>query len=56
MLCQKCTQAPATVHLTSLKACRQIESHYCEPCSRTLDLRGPFTLTPVPEPPGDPTN
>jgi protein-arginine kinase activator protein McsA len=51
MLCQKCQQAPATIHLKSLKACRQIESHYCEPCSRTLDLGYPVSPAPPPPPP-----
>ena len=55
MLCQTCKEAEATVHLTSVKACRQVESHYCEPCSRTLDLRVPFSLNPTPPPPGDHT-
>ena len=51
MICQKCQQAPATIHLKSLKACRQIESHYCEPCSRTLDLGYPVSPAPPPPPP-----
>jgi protein-arginine kinase activator protein McsA len=51
MLCQKCTQAQATIHLTSVKACRQVESHYCEPCFRNVGLSAPFALKPPPEPP-----
>ena len=51
MLCQTCKQAQANVHLTSVKACRQVESHYCEPCFRSVEPRAPFTLKPPPEPP-----
>jgi len=55
MLCQNCKQTKATVHLTSIKACRQIESHYCEPCSRSVDWGVPFAPIPgpaaAPEPP-----
>jgi len=57
MLCQACKKADATLHLTSLKACRRIESHYCEPCSRTIDLVAPFAASrgpAAPEPPETP--
>lgn len=56
MLCQQCKRVPATLHLTSMKACRLVEHHYCEPCSRTLDLAYPFAAAlppPPPEPPRD---
>ena len=51
MLCQKCQRAEATLHLTSVKDCKSFESHYCEPCSRTLDLRFPFAFKGPPPPP-----
>ena len=57
MLCQACKKADATLHMTSIKACRQIESHYCEPCSRSIDLAYPFAASEgpaAPEPPEEP--
>jgi protein-arginine kinase activator protein McsA len=50
MLCQACKKAPATLHLTSLKSCRAVESHYCEPCSRKIDLAYPFAASVKPPP------
>lgn len=50
MLCQACKKAPATLHLTSLKSCRPVESHYCEPCSRKIDLAYPFAASVKPSP------
>ncbi|HZE99248.1 MAG TPA: hypothetical protein VE981_19745 [Planctomycetota bacterium] len=49
--CQKCKQAPATVHLTSTDSCRQREFHFCAGCARTADMGFPVSLKPPPAPP-----
>lgn len=42
MLCQKCGQNPATVHLTQIEKGEKREVHLCESCAQTEDV-SPFS-------------
>lgn len=51
MICQRCQESPATVHLTRIEQKKKIEFHLCEPCAHShsgkpgsgLDLSTPET-------------
>lgn len=47
MLCQKCNEKKATVHLTKIVNNQKNEMHLCEECARKneeLDFQSPFTI------------
>jgi len=44
MLCEKCGDAPATVHLTDVINNVKKEHHLCEPCYESSDLGLPFSM------------
>ncbi len=37
MKCENCNNAPATVHLTEIKAGKKIEKHLCEACAAQIE-------------------
>ena len=48
MLCEKCSQRPATVHVAEINNGQKQETHLCELCAKEIQIHG-FGVFPANE-------